>query len=122
MATTVWLYALIDPRDKLVRYVGQCRFPKERRNYYERCVGSNLDLNRWLMELKSAGLKPKMIRVARLTTYSEYGECLRRRVAEKGLIEYLSGEFDLLNIEHHPIRAKQMIANRKRRKDARDKT
>lgn len=58
----VWIYALVDPRDKLVKYIGQSVNPASR--YSAHMSGSYTSsqfVGDWCAELKSQSLKPVMI-------------------------------------------------------------
>jgi hypothetical protein len=56
----VWIYGLYDPRNNVLRYVGQTPSPRNRWRQHCGGNGGNAELNAWLLELKAAGLKPEM--------------------------------------------------------------
>lgn len=59
---TVWIYAIIDPRDQRVHYVGQSCNPKQRKSTLLNSVhSSSKAVIAWSMEMKAAGVKPTMI-------------------------------------------------------------
>lgn len=99
-----WLYVLIDPRDGEIRYAGQADDPKARWRGYCRCTGaSNADLARWLMELKDAGLQPKMQIVARIIAFSGQAGPLDTAIlngAERAMVKSLERGGNLLNVIH----------------------
>lgn len=58
-----YIYALRDPRDEAVRYVGRTKNPKRRlgSHLYKKYDGSFVhDRREWIQELRSAGLRPVM--------------------------------------------------------------
>lgn len=58
MATNTFIYALVDPRDLRVRYVGKSHDPDNRLRYHMMCHTNNAHLNSWLSQLIRAGLQP----------------------------------------------------------------
>ncbi len=58
----VLIYALEDPRDKTIRYVGKTIYRAGRQEDHENAAWqNNVELKRWQDELKKAGLKPNML-------------------------------------------------------------
>lgn len=56
---TIFIYALIDPRDNAVRYVGRTVYPDLRLSQHlGKCTGKAKQ--EWLAELKANGLTPRM--------------------------------------------------------------
>ncbi|HVO44408.1 MAG TPA: GIY-YIG nuclease family protein, partial [Aggregatilineales bacterium] len=56
---TVYIYALIDPRDNSSRYVGMTRDPNKRL-YQHRSKSHNEEIKVWASELDDLGLSPTM--------------------------------------------------------------
>jgi hypothetical protein len=67
---THWIYLLIDPRDNVIRYVGQAVSPKSRFRAHRVCGGGNVSLTLWLIELRDLGMEPEMQLVGKITTYT----------------------------------------------------
>jgi hypothetical protein len=67
---TTFIYALMDPRDKRVRYVGKADNPRRR---LHRHLSSRAKCHRthWLTQLKDAGLKP-ILNILREVPYAEW--------------------------------------------------
>jgi hypothetical protein len=65
------IYALIDPRDSLIRYIGQSRQePKVR--LHGHCSGNtNPKVTAWIAELKLAGFKPVIVPMQQVPTLAE---------------------------------------------------
>lgn len=61
MIKTGSIYALIDPRDRSVRYVGQTIVALQKRLSDHLSAPTNSKMRSWLGELKSAGLRPDII-------------------------------------------------------------
>lgn len=58
---TTWIiYALVDPRDDTIRYIGRTIQKKVRLQQHLNEVNINKEKDRWLKELKKQGLAPKM--------------------------------------------------------------
>ena len=55
-----YIYALIDPRDNVVRYVGCAGYIEERFRQHMRSKNLGLPKYRWLAELKQCGLSPRL--------------------------------------------------------------
>ncbi len=69
------IYALIDPRDSEIRYVGQTRQAPARR-LAEHCVCSghsqaNRKVHAWIAELKLAGQRPVIVVMQQVPTWGE---------------------------------------------------
>jgi hypothetical protein len=99
---TVWIYLLVDPRDKQIRYAGQAFSPKTRFRSHCNCSAGNMELAKWLSELRSLGMEPTMQLVGKITTYTGHwwiDEQIRNG-AERQLIRRLDKMPDstLLNI------------------------
>jgi hypothetical protein len=60
IVTTWTIYALIDPRNNLIRYVGRTVRMKVRLQQHLEEVAVNPEKTRWLRELKKQGLTPNM--------------------------------------------------------------
>ena len=57
----VWIYALIDPRDNLVKYIGKSIKPKERlREHILKCKTEHTKKGNWIKKLVSLKLEPNM--------------------------------------------------------------
>jgi hypothetical protein len=71
---TVFIYALSDPRDGHVRYVGQTVNPTIRHRQHVRCTSlpTNEAFTAWLHDLASTGIEPQMSILAELTTIDEF--------------------------------------------------
>lgn len=56
----MYIYALVDPRDKRIKYVGKTNNPDRR---YDEHVETEETTQKaiWIQELRSAGVKPTMI-------------------------------------------------------------
>ena len=67
----VWIYALVDPRDQSVRYVGRSRHPIVR--FYGHVskgtlayAGANKRLYGWIEDLATAGVRPMLLLIERV--------------------------------------------------------
>jgi predicted GIY-YIG superfamily endonuclease len=69
------IYALIDPRDNTVRYIGMTNDVYERFQQHIRCDGSSFAKNAWVMELRSAN---KMVIMETLEEIQSYELALVR--------------------------------------------
>jgi hypothetical protein len=60
---TVYIYALIDPRNEQVRYVGKSKFPKKRLNGHLQGARKGFKTHRhnWIRQLLNEGLKPDLL-------------------------------------------------------------
>src|SRR5713226_4296830 len=58
--TTWTIYALVDPRDHTIRYVGRTIRAKQRLQQHLQEVGVNEKKSQWLEELNQLGMIPKM--------------------------------------------------------------
>ena len=68
----VWIYALIDPRDETVKYIGKSKRPKARlREHIRRTYDSNSKKCAWIRKLLKVGLKP-YIKILLETNEKEY--------------------------------------------------
>jgi hypothetical protein len=65
------VYALIDPRDNQVRYIGQTRNPKSRLNDHLCVPSGTREKIDWIQELRMQGLKPQMTIIEDGLTYQE---------------------------------------------------
>lgn len=86
MGGEIAIYALTDPRDNTVRYVGKSNDPKRRLSEH---IASNLP---WIVELKTAGLAP-MMRILDRAGFDEWDR------AEQYWIAFYSRHGRLLNTE-----------------------
>lgn len=105
---TSWIYLLVDPRDKHIRYVGHAFNPRARFATYKRGIGTGPEVTRWLLSLVDAGLEPIMMIAGKVTTYTgdfRIDDSIRKG-AEKHTIRRLSKSKDdkLLNVAHHMSR------------------
>lgn len=60
MLNTTFIYALIDPRDQRVRYIGKSDAPKRRLKTHLKLKAKNPWFNRWLSQLISLNLEPRI--------------------------------------------------------------
>lgn len=84
----VFIYALLDPRNDRVRYIGSSKNPMSR---YESHL-YNKHLASWVNELRQAGLKPRMITLADV-----YGAGAAEELEYIYIYEYQKRQGDLLN-------------------------
>lgn len=57
--TVRYVYCLVDPRDKAVRYVGIAKNPKARMCSHRACLSYG-KVRHWAMELRDLGMSPEM--------------------------------------------------------------
>lgn len=58
---TVFIYALIDPRDNRIRYVGKADEPQQRlSSHVSGCRRENYRSSKWIRELLDLGLRPRL--------------------------------------------------------------
>lgn len=58
---TAFIYALVDPRDGVIKYVGKSYDPQERlKGHFKNCKRTVTLKNRWIAKLKSLDLKPNI--------------------------------------------------------------
>ena len=94
MNNKTYIYTLSDPRDCIVRYVGQTRTPKMRKQSHERVSNSEGQpkLREWKRSLISAGIVPEFVVIMICPAN-------RGRVYEKMVINrYKELGNDLLNV------------------------
>lgn len=60
-----YIYALVDPRDSTVRYVGYSRSPNLRFRQHEAAENKNDKLRAWQLDLIAARLAPRMVILTR---------------------------------------------------------
>lgn len=93
MQTVIYIYGLVDPRDKRVRYIGKTNSLKRRlEQHVSNDDASNPRKQRWIAGLKEKGLRPEMIVVE---------ECDNANWIEREkfwIAEYRVTESDLINI------------------------
>lgn len=58
---TTYIYALLDPRDGAVRYVGKADDPERRFNEHFYFKGGNKHKHNWIAQLRLLGLAPEML-------------------------------------------------------------
>lgn len=58
----VYIYALIDPRNNYVRYIGKANNPKERyKNHNNASRDKNTHKRNWINDLRKNSLRPELI-------------------------------------------------------------
>jgi predicted GIY-YIG superfamily endonuclease len=97
------IYALSDPRDNMVRYIGQTQDVYTRFSQHISCKGSDFVRNAWITELR---LQNKMVVMQTLQEVSNQGDALEREA-------YWIKHFHMLghpitNIQHTPPLATQL--------------
>lgn len=130
IATTdmTFIYGLADPRTSAVRYVGKANNPYERRRRHMNTDEANGGKNKWLADLKAAGIAPRVV-ILEAVERTEWQEKERHWIAacrEKhpGLLNISSGGNGLHEhradvIAHmKTMRAKQVITPEARAKMA----
>lgn len=59
---TVFIYALVDPRNEQVRYIGKSKDPIDRyRNHYNSARDKNTHKRNWINNLRKDGLRPELL-------------------------------------------------------------
>lgn len=89
---TVWIYAMIDPRDQLVKYIGQTVNLKTR--YSAICHGvisCSMKVREWVHGMKQDKVKPTMI-ILQETNQTDAG-----KVELKWIMTFLEAGAPLLN-------------------------
>jgi len=86
-----WIYALVDPRDSTVRYVGMSRVPNQRFDQHCDPSRANYRARPWISELIGAGLAPRMV-VLSCVAHKRWEE------AERAWIRYFRRRGRLYNI------------------------
>lgn len=86
-----FIYALRDPRDWTIRYVGRAVFPEQRFNGHVRKGAPRI--RTWVSELRLASLKPELV----LLEECPHGQVYR--VREHHWIEHYRKEFPLYNTQ-----------------------
>lgn len=66
----IWLYVLIDPRDKAVRYIGKARSASARLASHCATKSTKTPVGRWIHELRAEGLLPVMKVIGKITAFS----------------------------------------------------
>jgi hypothetical protein len=90
---TSYIYILVDPRDRAVRYVGASIKPKKRLASIKSGFHCGRMVSDWARELKNVGLSPELLVVQKCHTNE-------RRTKELSWIKYyLSAGYDLLNCD-----------------------
>ena len=66
MKKFIHVYHLVDPRTKIVRYIGKTANPKSRLNAHikDSELSDNTEKKRWIRDLTNHGIKPVMVVVA----------------------------------------------------------
>ena len=105
------IYALVDPRNGDLRYVGRCMYPDYRRAAHVKGEGSE-DKRAWTEELHAAGTAPLMVVLERIGSSvfqsadrvsDEYDEA---RSAERRWIRHFADQgAPLFNRQHMPKEA-----------------
>ena len=89
-----WIYALIDPRDNEIKYIGKSIKPKERlREHILKCKTEHTKKGNWIKKLVSLKLEPNMTLLK---------ETIEQEIAyweEHYIKEYKSNGFTLLNYD-----------------------
>lgn len=67
MGETPTIYALVDPRNGVIRYVGKANDPVKRLRSHVRTSDTSTHKGAWLVALRKAGLKPLLLRLERCT-------------------------------------------------------
>lgn len=88
---TIYIYALKDPRDDAVRYIGQSRDPQQRLSQHKADGSGNSKKSRWIRELRARGQSP-ILEVIEEATESE-----KHQRELWWIYEYLSKDADLTN-------------------------
>ena len=96
------VYALADPRDGAVRYVGVTNNLLGRLNEHMRMYGGNARKNAWLQELVDAHLLPYVVTLEVIADEEHWRE---REVA--WIVAYVKAGADLLNDESYKYEAAQ---------------
>jgi hypothetical protein len=86
----VSIYALVDPTNEIVRYVGMTRQALERRLEQHLAKSVNADVDAWVAALRSAGVTPEI----RLLTFAPAGDWWR---FERSWIMWLAERGHILN-------------------------
>jgi hypothetical protein len=68
---TYYIYALIDPRDSQIRYIGQSHQEPKTRLHGHASGNSGQKLKAWFAELKLAGFKPVIVPMQTVPTLAE---------------------------------------------------
>lgn len=89
---TVFIYALVDPRNETVRYIGKSKDPKQRRRRHIIRARNGVDTHcyNWIRVLLSENLKPDLLVIEEVPE-SKWEE------SEKKWIAYYREEVDLTN-------------------------
>ncbi len=85
------IYALVDPRDQSIRYIGMSYNADHRYRQHINCNGNNLRKNAWIQELETQNLRPVLFL---LEVVQGKLQTLER---EQHWIEYYGHNNDLLN-------------------------
>ncbi|MDE2021216.1 MAG: GIY-YIG nuclease family protein [Patescibacteria group bacterium] len=90
---THFIYALIDPRDDRVRYIGSTVDPASRLQGH--LSNPHGEMFEWILSLRIEGLRPKLITLTEAAGYFEASE-----VEAKYISEYEQHYGPLLNLRH----------------------
>lgn len=93
---SVTIYAMADPRNNRIRYVGQTvlELPQRLKEHYKDC--KNQELLDWFNELGRLGMKPKMLTLAKANFEDRYFE------EKKHIRRAISNGCKLINITNNP--------------------
>ena len=93
-----FIYALIDPRDKAVRYVGQTKDAYKRFLEHINCSSSNFAKNAWIMELRALN---KMVIMETLEEVTNLEKTLERE--QYWIRHFQAGLHPVMNVHHKSI-------------------
>jgi predicted GIY-YIG superfamily endonuclease len=90
------IYALVDPRDNTVRYVGMTSDVYKRFFEHTQCGGSNFEKNAWIMEMRDQNVMPLMVELERTES-----QALARKREAYWIQHFISLQSKLMNILHN---------------------
>lgn len=89
----VFIYALIDPRNDEIKYIGRALYLKTRYKQHVTSTASSPLVKEWIKELKTIGKKPNIKVIAETIE-------IEANALEKKMIEEYSKTYELLNTIH----------------------